>query len=180
MKKLLSILLATTMVIGLATTVLADKTFDSETDKKDPPYTCDTIEVSASADEAKINVRYNVTVSWKSLSFKYDRSNQSWNPSNHSYSGTGSWESASISDGITVANHSNAKVAVSASAPSAKNGVTVSVTGGDKTLVSAATDGIYGNYDKADKTSYTVAVSGTPTVDEQFTVGTVTVTIAAV
>lgn len=179
MKKLLSILLATTMVIGLAATALADETFDSETDG-DPTYTCNTIEVSAVADEATIDVRYNVTVSWKSLTFKYDRTNQSWNPSNHSYSGTGSWESDSITDGITVANHSNAEVAISASAPSAKNGVTVAVTGGDKTLVSAATDGIYGVYDNADKTTYKVAVSGAPTVDEQFTVGTVTITIAAV
>ena len=170
------------MVIGLATTAFADsgnKEFDSEEGDGNPPYTCNTIDVSAQADEAKINIHYNVTVSWANLSFKYDRSAQEWDPSNHTYSGTGAWENdGSISNGITVANHSNWAVSVKATAPAVKNGVTVSVTGGDKTLKSAASEGIYGVYENADKTIYAVSVSGTPTADEKFTVGTVTITIS--
>lgn len=186
MKKLLSVLLAATMVIGLASTAFADsgsKTFDStNTGEETPPYT-QTISVKAKVKDGSIKTRYNVKVEWADLTFTFDRSAQTWNPETHLYEGDGAWVAdGKISNAIKVTNHSNAEVEVTATAPSeTKNGVTaaLSITTAT-TLKNASVGDIYGAPDKADAVSYDVTVSGKPTTDAEITVGDITVTIAAV
>lgn len=185
MKKLLSVLLAATMVIGLASTAFADsgsKTFDStNTGEETPPYT-QTISVKAKVKDGSIKTRYNVKVEWADLTFTFDRSAQTWNPETHLYEGDGEWvDDGTIEGAIKVTNHSNAEVEVTATAPSVTSGVTtaLSVTAAT-TLANASVGDIYGAPDKAGAVSYDVTVSGTPTTDAEFTVGDITVTIAAV
>ncbi len=191
MKKFLSVLLAVTMVVGLAATALADSgsnTFDNTTgDKENPPYT-QTISVKAKIKDGSIKTRYNVKVEWADLTFTFDRTAQTWNPETHLYEGAGVWEKNSgetesgyITNAIKVTNHSNAEVSVTATAPSAKNGVTaaLSITTAT-TLKNASVGDIYGEPTKADSVSYDVSVTGTPTTDTEFAVGDITVTISAV
>ena len=185
MKKLVSVLLAVAMVVGFAFTAMADsKEYDTgkETNPDKIPFTCNSISVSATIKSDPSKVRYNVTVDWSSLTFEYDRTGSAWDPSSHTYDNNGKWTSSKIESAITVANHSNAAVSVAATAPSAKDGVTVSVAlhqGSSASLVAADTEGIYGVYENAAKAVYDVSVAGTPANNTTFTVGSITVVISA-
>lgn len=187
MKKLISVLVALSLVVGVAFTAMADsgsKEFDTgkETDPDTIPFTCNTISVTVNVDDGTAKTRYNVKVEWKDLSFTYDRSGTSWNPSDHTYTGTAvGWSNdGKIAEAIKVSNHSNAPVSVSYTAPAAKDGVTVALKleQADANLLAADSEGIYGDYSKADYVTYEVSVSGVPANDTTFTISPVTIVIA--
>lgn len=187
MKKLISVLVALSLVVGVAFTAMADdsKEFDSVDDKEDPPYSCTTSDISITVDTGDTKVRYNVVVEWDDISFTYDRGDSAWYPyddgtnDGHTYSDDGEWDKDVCEDAITVYNHSNAAVEVSID-PVSETGVTVTAsTTDDEELVSAATEGIYGNYDKADSVTYTLTATGVPTADGTFTISGIEVVIAA-
>lgn len=192
MKKLISAFLAMTCVFGLSFGVWADdsKKFDSEDDGKDPPYECE-VPVSVSVDTGDTDIRYNVVVSWKEVEFTYDRGDSEWQPEDvtgatpvtgHTYTDEGEWDTDEVDSAISVANHSNAEVAVSVSTLSNIKGVTVtpSISSGNATLKSAAIDGIYGVYANADKVSYKLTATGVPEFDGKIELGKVKVTVSAV
>lgn len=189
MKKLISAFLAMTCVFGLSFGVWADdsKKFDSEEDGKDPPYECE-VPVSVTVDTGDTDTRYNVVVTWTAVEFTYDRGDSKWQPEDadpvvgHTYTDEGEWDKDVVDNAITVANHSNAEVAVSVSTLSNIKGVTVtpSISSGNATLKSAAIDGIYGVYANADKVSYKLTATGTPEFDGKIELGKAKVTVSAV
>lgn len=189
MKKLISVLVALSLVVGVAFTAMADdsKELDSKNDgtpTSTEPWEVTTGDITISVDTSDTDVRYNVVVEWDDISFTYDRGDSTWYPyddgtnDGHTYSDGGEWDKDVCADAITVYNHSNAAVEVSIASVS-ETGVTVTATTTDEEeLVSAATEGIYGNYDKADSVTYTLTATGVPTADGTFTISGIEVVIA--
>ncbi len=114
-----------------------------------------------------------------------------WDPSTHTYKETDVdgnnvtfTKPDEILNAVTVKNHSNAAVAVSALFDDDKiaeaNGAKAELSDNDGTLASAAAVA-YGNVSEAASTSYTVSFDGTP-IDATagFKLGTISVTISAV
>lgn len=198
MKKLVSILLALILVLGL--TVNA--------------YAADTIETNGgtATGDVKIKVNdgvggtvYHVTVEWKSLEFTYQKAGTgTWDPESHTYSDatTAGWmdtdgessgdvvsgennNTITRSNAIVVTNHSNVDVVVSATfgnttaqqQGATNTGVTASLSVTNPTTLGSATEHM-NKPTEADKVSYNLVVSGTPTESEA-SFGTITVKITA-
>ena len=127
--------------------------------------------------EDTTTVVYSVDVTWTDVAFAYNAGTTQWNPENHDYSASGAAATWTDSNGsVTVANHSNADVAVTVSfakASTANGSANVTVTNGTFTLASAVGKAT----NAADSKSATLNASGAPT--SSATIGTVTVAIAA-
>ena len=179
MKKLLTAALALALAASLATTAFASSITPDGDATNDVTVTVG----------GENNVVYSVEIAWDSMDFTYNYgTGGGWDPTTHTYEeGTGKgWTGANTetaketaSADLTVTNHSNAAVSVSAKFSgqdtAISNGVTATLTGNVFDLGA----GQIGE-DNVDKVynSALVTVSGAPTkVDEKFTVGTVTVTV---
>ena len=118
---------------------------------------------------------YSVDVTWNDVKFSYDAGNTKWNPDDHEYNAPGDDASWTDDEGkVTVANHSNAVVAVTVSFESANNGTaTINVDNGTFELESAVGKAV----GAADSDVAILTANGEPKSDAK--IGTVTVTIAA-
>lgn len=190
MKKIISLILVLVLVLGLAVTANAadatgDVTFDNRVDpyKSGPDWTNDnTVKVNVAV--TATDPVYYVAVVWEDLTFTYtfDTGNSQWDPINHKYEEVddqNGWDKESAK--VTVTNHSNKKVKVSAAIADVNPiaGVTAGVTGG-ATLPSA--EGMATNAPEL-TTAFTVSVSGTPESNNAITnqeISKVTVTIEKV
>ena len=182
-KKLLSLILVAAMVMGLSMTAMAaGTTFDSRTnptDENQPPYT-DTGVVTIKMNPEESADVYYVVVDWDELSFSYDFGNAAvWNPETHKYTGEGvgaGWTHTSAKK-ITVTNHSNRGINVSATMDNvSKYDVTTSLSPASFSLPSG--EGLDPT-DSSLSSAFIVNVSGVPNkVVESFDVGTITVTIS--
>lgn len=117
-KKLLALLLAGAMVMGLSVTAMAadleiykteDATFDATNGKEVSK------EVNVKIKDPKPEKVYYVAVNWDSLDFTYDfGSGVKWNPEQHSFEDglNPGWVSRVAN--IIVTNHSNAKISIKA------------------------------------------------------------------
>ncbi len=127
---------------------------------------------------------YSVNVAWESLEFMFSGV---WDPENAKYVGEWMTETAEgwvadASQSIVVENRSNAAVVASATMDTTeKNGVSASlcanaagVTLGSAAEEGAVVDGV------GPSTTFTVTVSGNPTVSDAFDVGQITVSFTAV
>ena len=112
MKKLISLILALVMVMGLATTAFADEvkspqTLTDENNSVDIPVKGEYIQQLKSDDIISVDVE------WKAMNFTYAATQQgTWDPSSHSYKDpvtSGAWVNDTTSD-IKVTNHSNVNV----------------------------------------------------------------------
>lgn len=175
MKKVIASLLAVAMVGGMSAPVFADGE-KSETITSLPGASTNDVDVIIDGVE-NLDTVYSVVVEWESLDFTYTyNTGASWDPATHTYTGTtvGNWDKESAN--VKVTNHSNADVSVAGSMnTNTKNGVTAALD--NKTFDLVTGEGL--TPETADNDTMTVSVSGTPTVDTGFTVGTVTVALSA-
>lgn len=112
MKKLISLILALVMVMGLATTAFAEEA-GSKTLNKDNSYTHD-IQVNGEyIQQLKSDEIISVDVEWGAMNFTYAATQQgTWQPDSHTYSNAtekAAWVGDTTSD-IKVTNHSNVDV----------------------------------------------------------------------
>lgn len=195
MKKIIAILVAVSMLVAFsAFTAFAAGEIQALDGSDDAD-----VDVSVSKDgntDTDIEIVYYVDVTWEDLTFTYVWSTEngttviSWNPETHTYTdaegneATGEWTLDTITDAITVANHSNANIAPDANfsnnakTSAAVNGVTASIAADEVILESAAAEGRYGVPANADSVAFDVSVDGQPSIVSQFTVDTITVTIS--
>lgn len=203
MKKLVSILLALIMVLGLTMGAYAATNIIQSVDATS---NTDTGTVSITFQSGTNTTVYYVTVDWSSLEFKYQEAGTgTWDPTEHKYTAatTAGWVAStdeSVQDQVTgennntitrtgaivVANHSNAAVVVSATfangtaqqqGTGGNAGVTASLSVSAPTTLGSATEHMNA-YDDAEKVSYDLVVSGTPT-ESAADFGTITVKITA-
>ena len=175
MKKILSLLLATALVMSMSLSALAAEMKDTVGQNGEKE-----ISVTAKYDSStEIPNVYSVDISWSSMTFTYtETGTKIWNPSTHTYStttGTGAWDKTEAK--ITVTNHSDASVTATVTyAPVDGTGVTGTIESGTKTLAA----GVVNKPEEADALVATLKISGKPTstvTAEGVKVGTVTVTI---
>lgn len=176
MKKILSIVLAIAVLATFSVSAFAATvTTVPGTDANDVVVKID----STSADN--LEKVYSVDVAWDSLDFTYtfdSTDKNTWDPSTHTYTeandGTTNWDKTTAN--IKVTNHSNEAVGVAAAINTAtKNGVTAALSNATFDLAT----GVGLTYDTAATNTIGVEITGVPTVEEDFTIGTITVTISA-
>ena len=174
MKKLLSLLLATLLLISLSTNVLAVK-LDTLGEEGSTEIDV-TAKYQASSNTPTV---YSVDIKWESMTFTYtETGTKNWNPSNHSYSTDnvqGAWDKTSAT--ITITNHSNAAVDVTLT-PTITQGLGITGILMDPTATLDA--GVEGNYAGADSHTSTLIITGTPNnaiTADGVKVGTIKVTI---
>lgn len=151
MKKFASLILALAMMFTLCISASATETIETLGGSDDQPVT---LTVKQTAEGAVV---YHVDVEWKGLDFTYETAdtNGTWDPDTHTYrSGTTKgWKTSNEYDviagetitrynAVTVTNHSNAAVAVTATANVGDDvtGITMATeayNSGDTTLPSA-------------------------------------------
>lgn len=179
MKKILTLALVVVLAFAMmAISVSAEvDNLDNTTDSTTKDVT---VEVQIPVG-AQIQNVYMVDVSWESLNFTYTFGEApEWDAENHEYTGgtESGWTGGGVST-ITVTNHSNADVTVSASF----NGESSITTSG----VTATLDKESVDLNNAEGTTvaeapsdtFTCSVSGIPTSSIGFTVGTITVSFEA-
>ena len=122
---------------------------------------------------------YAVDIAFESMAFTYNAAAKSWDAENPvEVENAGGWE-GNTSAKITVTNHSNVaiKSTIAYAAAATTNGTVVAtLDGGTETTLAAATEA------SAPKQEATLTITGTPELAAEsttFTLGTVTVTIAA-
>lgn len=137
-------------------------------------------EVKVIVDKDSVGTVYSVDIAWDSLEFTYNLGAGNWNPSDHSVTADGDtgWDKESAN--INVTNHSNVGVSINASFADAQttatlNGVTAALTNNIFNLDA----GKLNEYATADNDTAVVKISGTPSTETAFTVGTITVTVSA-
>lgn len=175
MKKLFTILALVLTVALCASFAVSAETYTALGEYSKPV----TVDYQDATDDTD-TVVYSVDVAWTDLAFTYDAGTEKWNPTDHAYNTSNNDAAWTNTDGsITVTNHSNADVDVTVAYAKAEGyNVKVDVTNAEFTLTSAVGTAV----GEADAETVTLAVdevaSTAPTADA--TVGTVTVTIAAV
>ena len=106
MKKLLSLILAFTLVMSMGITAFAAE----DEDKSGVGAGSYNAEVTGNYVAGSGDIVYSVDIQWSGLSFTYDAGGKEWNPSIHDYNiteGTG-WAESNAQ--ITVTNHSNVPI----------------------------------------------------------------------
>lgn len=185
MKKLMALILAVVMVSVFSVSAFAtDVTPQGDGEKDVQANVVDKDGQDIDDEDPKITKVYHVVITWESLEFTFKAEQAAedliWDSENHKYSNlTGEWQN-NTGRKLTITNHSNATVGYAANfdngtkTGAVKNGVTSALTGTDGTLATAV-----GTLpEEAPNYTYTVAVSGTPTVLDTFTVDTITVTLS--
>ena len=174
MKKMISLILAMSLVLSMSITAFAAE----DTGKKPGENT--NIGVTAKYNTSSdTETTYSVDVEWTDMTFTYNEAGtKEWNAATHSYTtnSTGSWDKTTAT--VTVTNHSNAEVTVAMEYTAVEGtGVTGTLTNGSATLDA----GVEGKYDEADSVTATLTISGTPanTVTSTGTqIGSIKVTIS--
>ena len=139
----------------------------------------ETGDVNVIIDKENVDIVYSVDIVWESLEFTYSLGNGTWDPETHTVTGgSADWNNSEAK--ITVTNHSNAAVDIKAvfedeTTTASKNEVTATLSNNDFQLAA----GKLNDPDGAAKAQTTVTVSGTPSTEDTFTVGTITVTVSA-
>lgn len=175
MKKILACLIALMMVCALTLAVSAgtiDNNANNETKKV-------TIKINDTNTPAIV---YSVDILWGNTDFTYDfGTGSTWDPDTHTYVGgsQAGWDHTSAT--VSVTNHSNSAVNLTVGfngteKTATNNGITSTVS--SVSLVLATAEGT--SLSSAPSTSFTVSVSGTPTVSSEFILGTIIIAIAAV
>lgn len=171
MKKLLSVLLALTLVLSMSMTAFAADTSPKTGvgDNGSAEISVNgTYEAGSSATEV-----ISVDISWGAMDFTYTgASDGTWNPSDHSY--TGSTEAGWTASGneITVTNHSNAGVTASLSFTASVEGITGTFSNESLNLATA----VGTTYEAAPNGTSTFTITGGQ-IDADQTLGTITVSI---
>lgn len=193
MKKIIALALTLVLVLSMSVTVFAaDPDYLGEFNNPEDPAasangnTTDAHQVKITLTGAVTSDKvYYVVVGWEELTFTYTfDTSVTWNPLEHAYEDgvgdavaePGSWSGAKT---ITVTNHSNDNVTVTATREAApnNNGVTITATVANPTLNSA----VGTDFGTAPSTTVEVSVSGTPTdldVAQDTVVGTVVIAIS--
>lgn len=191
MKKFLALLLAVMMIASMSITAFAASAAKEEvTNTTTTTSTQSVTVVSSTAGSVPV---YHVLVEWKALHFTYAfASGAVWDPSSHTYkneaNGAGTWSATNgtaiengvkITSAINVENHSNAQVWIKATyAQETQNyGVNADVSDKDTFHNLANAEGT--TYDKAPAKAFDVSVTGVPTQNDEFPLGTVTLTLSA-
>ena len=170
MKKFITLAMTFIMIIVMATSSFAATVADGGSESGN-------VEVIINKDA--VTTVYSVDIAWDSLEFTYNLGNGRWDPTDHTVEGgSAGWNIDSAK--ITVTNHSNAAVNIEAAfadepTTATVNGVTATLTNNTFTLDA----GKLNKYAEADYAQTTVTVSGTPSTEDTFTVGTITVTVSA-
>ena len=181
MKKILSIVLAIAMIFALSTTAFAATTKTDE-DLGAGATSTNAVDVIIDASStSNIEDVYSVDVAWDALDFTYsfsDDATNEWDPETHTYGDANytdaNWDKTTAN--IVVTNHSNEPVDVVATMDNAvKYGVTTTLTNASFELAT----GEGRTPAEADNNTIVVDIKGVPTVEENFTIGTITVTISA-
>ena len=169
MKKIFALFVVLALAVSMTTTAFAVGNGERETGN---------VDVKINTDD--VLTVYSVDIQWDPLVFTYSHGSGTWDPSDHSISGgkTG-WDKTSAN--VVVTNHSNAAVNIAATFPTTpttatNNAVTATLSNNTFQL----TAGELNNYAGADSKTAIVNVSGTPSVGNDFTVGTITVAVSAV
>ena len=171
MKKFITLAMTFIMII-----VMATSSFAATVGAVDGSAT-ETVDVIINKDD--VQTVYSVDIDWGTLDFTYNLGNGRWDPTDHTVEGgSAGWDIDSAK--ITVTNHSNAEVAIKAvfadnQTTAELNGVTAELSNNTFNLAA----GKLNKYAEAAKNETTVTVSGTPSVEGTFTVGTITVTVSA-
>ena len=187
MKKIMSLALALIMLMSLSVTAFAADTSPKTVEANNGTATIDvTAKYVNDVDAAAEKV--NVVVEWTAMEFTYTvDGTQVWNPSTHSYTvenETANWSENTAT--ITVTNHSNVAVNATLSFAAAQ-GVTVTSaikeTSGETddgvlALASAADGESLGDASKAPTASATFGITTGNAIEEDTTLGTITVKIA--
>ena len=167
MKKFFALLMALVMVFSMSSVAFA---LGANKVNESTGLGAEDGEVKVTVQENADDTIYYVEITWGTLEFTYDMSATKWDPTTHTYresDGTG-W-ATNDNPKITVINHSNAGVAVTADFDDGNNDkqatnfdVTATLTNADVTLESADVTARYNNVGNAASTTYTVSVSGVP------------------
>lgn len=166
MKKLLATALVLVLMLSLAATAFAVGDGGSE----EQP-------VTVIVDQSNVTTVYSVDIVWESLNFTYKLGAGTWDPNSHTVTG-GSPQWDKTSAGITVTNHSNAAVSISAAFTS---GTTASKNNVKATLANhtfSLDAGQLNQHATADNDRITVSVEGTPSVEGTFDIDNVKVTVS--
>lgn len=175
MKKILSVLLALVLCLSLCGMAFATSVGSEQGDV--------VINVQNSAVEDS-SVVYQVEFKWDSLIFTYDFGGGTikWDTEEHDYvltgAGTAGWVDNKTTANITVINHSNGSVKVTAlldngSASKTANGVTATLSNNEYTIGSAVGTA----YNAAPSGITQVKITNAPNTEEGFTLGKITVSV---
>lgn len=171
MKKLLSVLLALTLVLSMSMTAFAADTSPKTGvgDNGSAEISVNgTYEAGSSATEV-----ISVDISWGAMDFTYTSASDGiWNPSEHIYSGSIEAGWTASGNEITVTNHSNAGVTASLSFTATAEGITGTFDKSSLTLATA----VGTLYTEAPKDTSTFSITGGQ-IDADQTLGTITVSI---
>ena len=173
MKKLITLAMTFIMIIVMATSSFA------RTAENIGNGGSDTENVDVIIDKENVGIVYSVDIVWDSLDFTYSLGEGIWDPETHTVTGgSPSWDKTSAK--ITVTNHSNAAVNIEAvfaddQTTATQNEVTATLTNNTFNLAA----GKLNDYAGAANAQTTVTIDGIPSVEDAFTVGTITVTVSA-
>ena len=168
MKKIVSLLLATILVLSCGVDTYAIGTGESSSTDVKATY-------NSGSDEGKI---YSVDITWQGMSFTYTDADTKWDPQTHTYVPT---SEAYWSEGaIKVTNHSNADITATTSYTAESGYEDISmIFSSESTNIGTADNGIDGNAGSA--VSETITAQPEGSLSEGVTdmkIGTITVTIS--
>ena len=175
MKKILAVVLALTMIVGMSIPAFAVETeIKSVTENNTKSFPVEAT-YTFNGNDAPV---YGVNVTWTAISFEYVVGQGAWNPENLAYNENASaaWIDASQTTTITVTNYSN--VAIVATATWTEGAVEADVDLGDAITVASALNEDAAPSAKTGTIDVTVDVTG-KTIAKDETVGTIVVTITA-
>ena len=173
MKKITTLLVAAALTCAMGTTAFAA----DQDGVKTGEYTAD-VKGTYQAGGSGVVV-YSVDIAWTDMNFTYTGAGEgTWNPETHQYEGgtEASWTDSNAS--VTVINHSNAAVTVTASFEALPGYETTSMTFGNNGATVATAEGT--EFAKAPSATITVTPGGTLAESANGgKIGTITVSIAA-
>ena len=173
MKKIISLLLTLTLILGLPVTAFAaDGVSNGGADTSDVKGTY--------SSTATVTV-YSVDITWEGLSFTYNGAFEgNWNPETHEYEDATAAGWAAGKGTITVTNHSNADITATPSYVAVEEYKSAGVSFSTSALeVASADNGVDGAAGTAVAGTITVTPTGTlPEGTKDAVIGTITITIS--